>query len=73
MMCLGDYERKPPICEKFIEKKKCICTNGRLENGLKYLNQAFYFNVINASTTYKNIKNEKNGPLICIQVIDTPQ
>ena len=37
MMCVGDYEIKPPLYKNFIEKMKCICTNDRLENGLMYL------------------------------------
>ena len=38
MTCVGHYEIKPPINEKFIiEKNKCIHTSGRLENGLMYL------------------------------------
>ena len=37
MMCMGHYEIKPPIYEKFIEKNKCIHTNDMLENGLMYL------------------------------------
>jgi hypothetical protein len=42
----------PPICEKFMEKKKCIHTNGMLENGFMYFYKDYKFNVINASTTY---------------------
>ena len=42
MTSVGDYEIKPPIYKSFIEKNKCMHTNGRLENGL---------NVINASAT----------------------
>ena len=41
MMCMGDYEIKPPIYDKFIEKNECIRTNGRLENRLMYLYYAF--------------------------------
>ena len=37
MTCVGHYEIKPPIYEKFIEKNKCIRTNDMLENGLMYL------------------------------------
>jgi hypothetical protein len=37
MMCVGRYEVKPHIYEKFIGKKQCIHTNGKLENGLIYL------------------------------------
>ena len=36
----------------FIEGNKCIRINGMLENELMYLNEAFQFIVINASTTY---------------------
>ena len=38
---VGHYEIKPPIYEKFMKNKKCICTNGMLENGLMYLYKAF--------------------------------
>ena len=51
MTCVGCYEIKPDIYKNFIEKQKCICTNGGLENGLMYLYLAFQCNVINASTT----------------------
>ena len=37
MTCLGHYEIKPPMYEKFIWKNKCICIDGRLENELTYL------------------------------------
>ena len=50
--CMGHYEINPPTYKKFIEKNKCICTNGTLENGLMYLYQAFQISVINASTTH---------------------
>jgi hypothetical protein len=33
---MSDYETKPTLCEKFINKRKCIHTNDRLENGLMY-------------------------------------
>jgi hypothetical protein len=49
MMCVGHYEIKPLIYEKFIEKNKCICTHGKLGNGVKCLCLAFQFNMINAS------------------------
>ena len=32
MTCMGHYEIKPPIYEKFIKENKCICANGMLEN-----------------------------------------
>ena len=32
MTCVGHYEIKAPICEKFMKKNKCIRTNGMLEN-----------------------------------------
>ena len=51
MMCMGHSEIHPSINEKFIEKHKCICINGKLENGFMYLYSTFQFNVINASTT----------------------
>ena len=37
MMCVGDCEIKYHMYEKFIEKNKCTCINGRLENGFVYL------------------------------------
>ena len=37
MACVGYYELKPPIQEVSRERKKCIHTNGKLENGLMYL------------------------------------
>ena len=33
MMCVGHYEIIRPIYENFIEKNKCVRTNGMLENG----------------------------------------
>ena len=33
-MCMGHYEIKSPIYEKFLEKNECIHTNNKLENGL---------------------------------------
>ena len=44
-----------------LEKKKCICTNCRLENELIYLYLALKCSVISASTTYKNIIYESTG------------
>ena len=41
MTCMGDYEIKPPICEKSTKKKKCIHTNGKLENELMYFTNIF--------------------------------
>ena len=38
------------------KEKKCLHSNGRLQNGLMYLYWAYQFNVINASTKYKNHK-----------------
>jgi hypothetical protein len=37
MMCVDDYELKPPINEKFIMNTKYKCTNG-IENRLMNLN-----------------------------------
>ena len=37
MTCVGRCEIKPPLCEKFREKNKCMSTNGMLGNGLMYL------------------------------------
>ena len=34
MRCVGHYENKPPMYEKFIDDNKCIRTNGVLGNGL---------------------------------------
>jgi len=34
MMCVGRFEIKPLIYKKLIEKNKCICINGMLDNGL---------------------------------------
>ena len=50
-MYVDHCESKPPKHEKFTYKNKCICPNNNLENELIYLNQAFQFNVINASIT----------------------
>ena len=36
MTCVGHYEIKPPIYDRFVEKKKCVRTNGILENGLMH-------------------------------------
>ena len=47
-MCVGHCEMQLSIYKKSIEKNNCIHTYGMLENGLKYLYQAFQFNVINA-------------------------
>ena len=49
MMCVGHYEITPPIYKKFVEKNKCLCTNGKLENGLRYLYYVFQLNVIDAN------------------------
>ena len=49
---MGHYEIKPPMYEKFMEKNKCIHTNGMLESRLMYLYQDVQFNVINVSTTH---------------------
>ena len=38
MMCVGHYEIRRPIYEKFREKNQCTRTNYMLENGLMYLN-----------------------------------
>ena len=32
-----NYEIKFPVYETFIEGKKCICANNRLEDGFMYL------------------------------------
>jgi hypothetical protein len=34
MTCMGNYEIKSLIYEKFIDKNKCKLTNAMLENGL---------------------------------------
>jgi hypothetical protein len=57
----------PLIYEKFIERNKYIHANGKLENGLMYLYQAYQFNVINASTTYTNKNHEPDRPLLLIE------
>ena len=37
MTCMGDYEITPHVYGACIEKKKCIRTKNRLENGFMYL------------------------------------
>ena len=57
MICMGDYEPKPTY-KNFVYIYIYFTTNNVLENRLMYLNWAFQFNVINASTTYENINHE---------------
>ena len=60
--------------ENLIEKHKYIRTNGRLENGLMYLYQAFQLNLIDAYTTYtKYIYREIIRHLLHIQFIGNYQ
>ena len=47
MACVGDYEIKLPMYEKFTKNNKCIHIDGNLENGLMYL----YFNYIKGRFT----------------------
>ena len=37
MTCVGRYEIKPPIYEKFVKKNNCIRTTNKLENEFMYL------------------------------------
>jgi hypothetical protein len=53
MTCMGHYDMKLPTYNKFIERTKCIRTNGMLENRLMNLYKALQINVINAFPTYK--------------------
>lgn len=48
---MGYYESEPLIYKRFVKENKCKCTNGMLENGLKYLYCDFLFDVVNASTS----------------------
>lgn len=64
---MGHCEMKPPIYEKFTEKNKYIHTNGKLENGLMCLYQAYQCNVINVSIVYTNKNHESNRPLLFIK------
>ena len=48
---MDNYEIKVPIYKKFMEKNKCICTNGMLENGLMYSYQVLQCIVKHASTS----------------------
>ena len=41
MTCVGRYEIKPLIYEKFIKKNKCIHTNGMLEMGSRNYTKNF--------------------------------
>ena len=36
MTCVCHYEIKPPMDKKFTEKNKCICTKGKLGNGMPF-------------------------------------
>ena len=70
MACMGHCEIKPPVYEKFTEKKKSVHTN-KLENGLTSLYGAFQFDVINASTIYTNINQELNVALLHVKSMFT--
>lgn len=37
MTCMGNNEIKPPIYGNFVKKKKCIRTNGKIENEFIYV------------------------------------
>ena len=37
MMCVGHHGIKPNVYGNFMEKNKCIRTNGRLKKGIMYL------------------------------------
>lgn len=57
MTCVGHYENKSPMYEKFINDNKCIRTNGVLGNKLMfsslcgkflhYIYKTYVFHVIN--------------------------
>ena len=66
MTCVGHFETKPPIFKKIIEKnKKCLHTNGMLENGFMYLYGISQFNVINASNIYIYIYEFDSAFITC--------
>ena len=50
----GSLQNQTSIYVRFVEKNKCVCTKGMLENGLMYSYEAFISNVINASSEYTN-------------------
>jgi hypothetical protein len=53
MTCIGHYEIKTLVYNKFIERIRCMHTNNLLENEPMYLHYAFQFDEINAFTIYE--------------------